>query len=380
MIEDAGIRCLVARQGLQQLRFAPDSDAPAARPLADGEVRLATAHFALTANNITYAAFGEAMQYWRFFPAEDADWGCIPVWGFATVCESRVDSVPRGTRVYGYLPMGSHVVLQPRRVNEQGFMDGSAHRQDLAAAYNHYRFCASDPGYSVDGEARQALLQPLFATAFLIDDFLQEQAWFGAEQLVLSSASSKTAWSTAFCIAQRPAGERPRLLGLTSPGNQAFVQGTALFDDVLPYDALESLDRQRPTVYVDFAGHSGLRRRVHQHFGDALGHSCAVGGTHWGDLGGGGGLPGPRPVLFFAPGQMKKRSAPPPEGWGPGGLQQRMAQSWSGLMSALDSSAKRGQPWLDVHTAQGATAVEAAYRQLLGGQTPPQQGWMLAMR
>jgi hypothetical protein len=380
MIEDGGIRGLVARQGLQQLRFAPDSDAPAARALAEGEVRLAISHFALTANNITYAAFGEAMQYWRFFPTEDAAWGCIPVWGFATVCESRAAEVPLGRRIYGYLPMGSHVVLQPRRVNAQGFMDGSAHRQDLAAAYNHYRFCDADPGYSAAAEPRQALLQPLFATAFLIDDFLQEQAWFGAQQLVLSSASSKTAWSTAFCIAQRPAGQRPRLLGLTSAGNQTFVQGMALFDDTLAYDGLSSLDPALPTVYVDFAGHSGLRQRVHQHFGEALRYSCAVGGTHWGDLGGGSGLPGPRPVLFFAPGQMKKRSAPPPEGWGPGGLQQRMAQCWGALMANLDSSAAEGRPWLQVQTAQGATAMEAAYRQLLGGQTPPQQGWMLAMR
>ena len=33
------------------------------RELADGEVRLKIDRFALTANNITYAAFGDVMRY-----------------------------------------------------------------------------------------------------------------------------------------------------------------------------------------------------------------------------------------------------------------------------------------------------------------------------
>ena len=64
--------------------------------LADGQVRVRVDHFAYTANNITYGAFGDAMQYWQFFPVqgiEDAEqWGRIPVWGFATVLQSRAAS------------------------------------------------------------------------------------------------------------------------------------------------------------------------------------------------------------------------------------------------------------------------------------------------
>jgi hypothetical protein len=43
--------------------------------LADGQVRVGIDRFALTSNNITYAAMGDAMQYWRFFPvsADEAD-------------------------------------------------------------------------------------------------------------------------------------------------------------------------------------------------------------------------------------------------------------------------------------------------------------------
>ena len=47
--------------------------------LGEGEVRLRIDAFALTSNNITYAAFGAAMNYWSFFPTGSADTGCIPV-------------------------------------------------------------------------------------------------------------------------------------------------------------------------------------------------------------------------------------------------------------------------------------------------------------
>ena len=57
--------------------------------LSDGAVRLRIDTFALTSNNITYAAFGDAMNYWGFFPTGDAATGCIPVWGFANVVVSR---------------------------------------------------------------------------------------------------------------------------------------------------------------------------------------------------------------------------------------------------------------------------------------------------
>ena len=58
-------------------------------PNAEGETLLAIRHVALTTNNITYAAFGDAMQYWNFFPTGQAEWGHMPVWGFADVVSRR---------------------------------------------------------------------------------------------------------------------------------------------------------------------------------------------------------------------------------------------------------------------------------------------------
>ena len=41
--------------------------------LADGEALLRVESFGLTANNITYAVFGDAMNYWDFFPASGTE-------------------------------------------------------------------------------------------------------------------------------------------------------------------------------------------------------------------------------------------------------------------------------------------------------------------
>jgi hypothetical protein len=145
---------------------------------------------------------------------------------------------------------------------------------------------------------------------------------------------------------------------------------------VLDCAALETLDTHAPTVFVDFAGNSALRRRVHTHFDAALRYSCSVGGTHWQALGSGAHLPGPRPTLFFAPAQMKLRSGPPPAGWGPGGLQQRLGQAWNAFMQQVDSP---GNAWLQTHLVQGPQALGAAYRALLEGQADPQRGLIVSL-
>ncbi len=287
------------------------------------------------------------------------------------MAESRCDGIAVGERFYGYWPIADEVVLQPTRVNDAGFMDGAAHRRELHAVYNHYLRCSVDPGYEPAREAEQALLRPLFTTSFLIDDFLADNAFFGARAVILSSASSKTAYGTAFCLAQRAAAAGAvRVIGLTSPGNLAFTRGLGCYDEVRTYDEADTLAADVPSVYVDFSGSVGLRSRIHTHFGDALTYSCSVGGTHWDELGSGKGLPGPRPTLFFAPAQVKKRNAD----WGPAGLQQKLAAAWTAFMQPVTAAQP---PWLRVVRGEGSAAIEAVYAGLLAGRTNPAEGHML---
>ena len=359
---------LVNRKDLRQTRWVADDAATA--PLADGGVRLRIACFALTSNNITYAAFGEAMDYWAFFPAPDAAWGRIPVWGFATVLESRCEGVAVGERFYGYWPIATHALVQPVGVNGRGFVDGAQHRRELHAVYNQYVRCSADPGYDAAREAEQALLRPLYITSFLIDDFLADNAFFGARRVLLSSASSKTAYGTAFCLAQRLGAVK--VIGLTSPANVAFTQGLGCYDQVSTYDGIATLPNDEPAVYVDFSGSATVRESVHTHYGERLAYSCSVGGTHWDVLGSGKGLAGPRPVLFFAPAQIKKRLAD----WGPAGLQERLHSAWRAFMRPVTDAR---HPWLRVVRAQGPQAVEQVYAALLDGRTQPQEGHVLGL-
>ncbi len=377
MTPEAGQRLFIQRSDLHRVQIGPDPDAPASRHLDEGQARLELQHFALTANNITYAAFGEAMQYWQFFPAPDPAWGCLPVWGFAVVSESRAAGVDVGQRVYGYFPAGTHLVVTPGRVRHTGFIDTAAHRQDLAAAYQQYVFCAADPAWQPALEGLQAVLKPLFVTSFLIDDFLADNGNFGASQLLLSSASSKTAYGTAFCLAQRRGSAgAARVVGLTSTVNRAFTQGLGCYDTVLDYSELNRLDPTVATVYVDFAGNAALRRSVHTHFGDALRFSSSIGGTHWDALGSGKDLPGPRPTLFFAPARIKQRAAPAPEGWGREVLEQRLADAWQAFIARVQQA---DDPWLRVAHRAGATASLAAYLALLDGKADAHEGLMLSL-
>ena len=85
----------------------------------------------------------------------------------------------------------------------------------------------------------QALLRPLFMPSFLVDDFLAENEFFGAEAVMLSSASSKTAFGLAHLLHTRDNGIK--VIGLTSAGNTSFVKSLGCYDEVVSYDRVTTL-------------------------------------------------------------------------------------------------------------------------------------------
>jgi hypothetical protein len=335
-----------------------DSDPP---ELERGQVLLGVHTFGLTTNNITYALVGDSMDYWNFFPAADG-WGRVPVWGFADVTASEAEGVEEGTRIFGYLPPGTHLVVQPDRPSATAFVDASAHRADLPAAYNRYVRTDGDDMYEEQNEDQQMLLWPLYFTSALIDDFLDDESFFGANATVLSSASSRTSSALAFLLSRRGGAE---VVGLTSAGNLEFVEGLGTYDRVVAYEEIASLPKE-PAVYVDMAGDAKVRSAVHEHYGDELKHDAVVGMTHKDDLGGAEGLPGPRPKFFFAPSRLKKRA----EDWGAEEVNRRISESWLPYVEWT-----RG--WLEVAHESGPEAIERIYLELLDGKTDPSVGHVL---
>ena len=63
--------------------------------VSHGEILVQIDSYAMTANNVTYAAMGGAMKYWDFFPAPDG-FGIVPVWGHARVVASNADGFDVG--------------------------------------------------------------------------------------------------------------------------------------------------------------------------------------------------------------------------------------------------------------------------------------------
>ncbi|MET0305026.1 MAG: DUF2855 family protein [Solirubrobacterales bacterium] len=352
---------LVKRSDLRECRVV-DSPPPEVGP---GQALLRVDTFGLTANNVTYAVFGEAMSYWDFFPTAEEGWGRVPMWGFAEVERSEAEGVEPGTRLFGYLPPSSQLLVTPADASEAGFVDGSPHRAELPSAYHRYLATGSDSFYRADSEAIQMLLRPLFFTSFLIDDQLADEGLVTRGPIVIASASSKTAIAAAFMLAQRDGVE---LIGLTSPRNAEFVEGLGIYGRTVSYDAIETLDRG-PVTFVDIAGDGDVRQAVHSHFGDELVHSMAVGMTHWeGMASGAGDLPGPQPTVFFAPTRVSKRA----KDWGRAGLESRVAGAWHPFCTWTGK-------WLETIPGQGFDALQSAYLDVLEGRVDPKHAHVLTL-
>ncbi|MEM7290892.1 MAG: DUF2855 family protein, partial [Pseudomonadota bacterium] len=212
----------------QETRIVEREDRP---DLLPGQFIAKIDQFAFTANNITYAVFGERMSYWQFFPSIGNDteqWGVIPVWGFADVVRSNSPEVAVGERLYGYFPPASETVLTVGKVTDSAVIEGSAHRAELPPAYNRYQRVLNEPSYDRAGDPYRALLAPLFITSFSLWDSMNEANFSGAKQIVILSASSKTSIGLAYALSKDESA--PQVIGVTSPGNRDTTANLNFYD------------------------------------------------------------------------------------------------------------------------------------------------------
>lgn len=345
--------CLeVSRTHLDQTRI---TELPAPEPAA-GEAVLRIDQFAITANNITYGVAGDIIGYWQFFPAEE-DWGRIPVWGKGTVTDPGDSGLIPGDEYYGYFPMASYLVVTPTSVNERGFVDGAAHRAELPPVYNQYSLMTPANGFDRQYDGHRMVYFPLFMTGFVLDDYLYDNNFFSAENIVLSSASSKTAISMAFQLQKRGV----KVTGLTSSRNRYFVESLGLYSAVISYDEVSALDAGERTSYIDMAGNRDILRQVHHHLGDNLMLSCGVGITHYQARDGAepASLPGAKPTMFFAPTQIQKRT----QDWGPEKLQAEIQAAWQAFLGSVDQ-------WININHCQERAGLITAYETVLAGASP----------
>ena len=277
---------------------------------------------------------------------------------------SNHPDVQEGERVLGWFPMAHHLLINAGAVNAHTIVDLAPHRADTAPVYRSYTRTATDAQYDAAFEDQHLLLYILFMTGFLVDDMIADNEFYGAESFVIGSASSKTAISLAYQLHARGRGD---VIGLTSPGNLAFVEGLPYYDKAVSYDDIDSLGNV-PIVFIDHSGDGEVVTKLHRHFGDNVKYSCMVGMTHIGAAPRENDLPGAEPTFFFAPGQVEKRSAD----WGAEGFQQHLGDAWQGFRDASKS-------WLTVQRTSGPEGVERVYRDVLAGRAKPEEGHVLSM-
>jgi hypothetical protein len=357
---------VVARSDLQQCK-AIETQLPDAATLPADALIVTVIRFAFTANNITYAVLGDHLKYWQLFPAPEG-FGNIPVWGLGEVITSKHPGIATGEILFGYFPMATHLVIEAADVSKRGLRDAAAHRQGVAPVYNAYSRVSGDPAFLGKQGDYQALLRPLFMLSFLVDDFLAENAYFGARAVVLSSASSKTAYGLAHLLDAKDNGIK--VIGLTSAANKSFVTSLGCYDEVVTYDDISSLPANSPVAYVDMAGNTALRETLHRHFGEQMKYSGIVGLTHRKSSpdDSAQALPGTKPQFFFAPDQIRKRT----KELGPAGFNERFVGAWSGFAPNLDQ-------WMKVIEHHGPAAVQRAYLDTLNGRVSPDQGLILSL-
>lgn len=321
------------------------------------QVVLEIESFGFSANNITYALMGDQMGYWGFFPADDG-YGILPIWGFAVVTFSNHPHIQVGEKVFGYLPMASHLVITAGDVSAQSFYDVDDSRKSISSVYDQYVRCAVDPGYSAKKEDWQLNFRPLFMTSFVLDDYVGEKITAQTKQIVLTSASSKTAYGAGFLLKhfKQERGVNYEVIGLTSPGNVAFTEASGCYDRVVSYDQFASLNQQQGTIILDFAGNKPLLLNLQSHFADAMQLMVYIGvtdvesqkETFAGEL---------RGELFFAPSQVKKRT----QEWGGAGFMQKYAVAWGAFSAHIE-------PVLSTTHFNGVEAITKLYQDGLQGK------------
>ena len=332
-------------------------------PLGPDDVLLKIDRFAFTANNVTYGVAGEQMGYWNFFPPTggDTDWGVLPVWGFAEVVAGT--ALPIGERLYGYLPPAGYLKIKAGKVSNGRVMDMSEHRAALSPVYNALTRVASEPGYDPAQDDLRCLLWPLFITSFCLWDSAKVNDWYGAGQIVVMSASSKTSIGLAYAL--KADAEAPKSIGMTSSGNLDAVRALGLYDEVISYDDAPA---DAPTLIIDMSGNSKALGQLHRTLGDNMKKTLNVGITHWEVPRTREGYILDRCEFFFAPGHIQKRH----QDWGPDGF----AAKSSAFMA--QTASKTGD-WLELTHLDGLSDLAAIYEDVCAGRVAPTKGLIVRM-
>jgi hypothetical protein len=229
-----------------------------------------------------------------------------------------------------------------------------------------YRRVQAEPGYKPKLDNERMLLFPLHLTSFCLWDCLQDQAWYGAKQTVIISASSKTSIGLAYALDADDSA--PPTIGLTSKRNLALGNKLGIYDSALLYDNISAIDASIPTVIVDMSGNAPLLAALHKHLGDNMLHSINVGLTHWEESHSDEDVNSKRSEFFFAPSHIQKRL----KDWGPESFEQKTTQF-------LFDTTLKCRTWLKLTKIEGISGLAGVYQDVCDGKIAPDEGLIIEL-
>ena len=103
---------------------------------------------------------------------------------------------------------------------------------------------SGEANYDASTDNVRSLLNPLHVTSFCLCDALQSEKYHGASQVVILSASSKTAIGLAQGLAD--AKDSPTSCRCYLEDQYDFVASLGCYDEIICYDQLGNMDGSKP--------------------------------------------------------------------------------------------------------------------------------------
>lgn len=257
--------------------------------------------------------------------------------------------------------MSSYLIVKPENIKPFGFIDGTTHRKPLPPIYNFY---AKKPESFSDVEkGYYSIIKPLFTTAFLNYLFLEEENFFEAEQILLTSASSKTALGIAYMLFSNKEQHGKKIIGLTSSKNKVFLQETGLYDQIFSYDELDNIPSLKTTM-VDLGGNIELLLKINNQLNEHLRFTSLIGLADWKSAGDMKQVPNSK--FFFAPDYATK-------------LFQKLGPDVANeqINKTQENFTELAQNWIDLKFVHFEAGIKDLYLNMLDGKVDPSKGYVV---
>lgn len=255
--------------------------------LPEGSVRIRSDVIALSSNNMAYAMLGTLLGWWNTYPVPDIlpapyndreQWGIVPAWGYGKVVESKDETIPKGTLLWGYWPTSSLPAdFKFKPTAEAGYIrEVSEHRKGLMTLYNFYEVVGDTPSKELL-EWKPAVMAVWFAGYLLGQfgfavpgsgdptlnpagqgDWTAEDADLSSAVVVSFAATSKTARGLAWNLSKRRSGENTPIALLEAtrspkslPSLKAdFETRATSYDDLSNQETIDWIVSHKPSRIV----------------------------------------------------------------------------------------------------------------------------------